>query len=569
MGKRGRIGKLGKRILGMMVGMVMATMAITSITNILLFNRVYAELKEDAKKIVAQAPAIFDEESLERARESGTMVSPAFQTIRDSMVQFKNDQDIKYISTLSKGEGNSAYYLVDGAFKEVAEPGKVYGYNDALDSAFQGEVAVTEKPYTDEYGTFLTAYAPIKNAAGEVMAVVSVDKDVSIFMRIQASFVKAGILSSLVLFAISFLLSLLFSRRISANLNKLKEGLSQMAQGDFAKPLSLDSKDEFQMIAEEINKMRIGMAGILRDVRKATDLVSVQVLSLSAASEQMAASSEEVAVTVQQVAAGTETQSREMMTIGETLNGVGDTLRQTILENAIMTKEIKDVNGKAQASNRNLMELEESLHQIAGAFGKSRKEMTDLSGYIAQINEVTGMINTIADQTNLLALNAAIEAARAGEAGKGFAVVAQEVGKLAEQAKYSAAHINGLLEILTSGNAVLAQSSQEMEQQLQEQEGVIRHSIRFFREIVGNIEAILPKLDTFTGTLRRLDTGREDIFSGVEATSAAAEEVSASAEEIAANSQQVSASAQEVAASAQELAKLSEHMGAELALIKI
>lgn len=334
-------------------------------------------------------------------------------------------------------------------------------------------------------------------------------------------------------------------------------------------PLFLESKDEFQTIAEEIDKVRMGMVQTLGNVQKAGNLVSEQVDSLSATSEQMAASSQEVAVTVQQVAAGTETQSKEMMVISQTLDGVGTAIRQSVRENADVMERIREMNGKAQVGNQDLLELEASLQQMTETFEKEREEMQALSGYITQISEVTRMIDAIADQTNLLSLNAAIEAARAGEAGKGFAIVAQEVGKLAEQAKHSAGHISGLLETLNSGNSSLARSAQEMEGQLEEQSGIIRHSVQTFREIVEHIEAILPQMDAFTATLQLLDHGREEVVSGVESTTAAAEEVSASAEEIAANSEEVSASAQEVAASAQDLAQLSENMGRELALFRI
>jgi methyl-accepting chemotaxis protein len=49
-----------------------------------------------------------------------------------------------------------------------------------------------------------------------------------------------------------------------------------------------------------------------------------------------------------------------------------------------------------------------------------------------RIEDLVGLINTIAGQTRMLALNATIEAARAGEAGRGFAVVAEEVRSLAQ-----------------------------------------------------------------------------------------------------------------------------------------
>ena len=82
------------------------------------------------------------------------------------------------------------------------------------------------------------------------------------------------------------------------------------------------------------------------------------------------------------------------------------------------------------------MEVENSAHIATRAGEEARSAVATskaLSGHVATIEEILGLIRDIAGQTNLLALNATIEAARAGEAGRGFAVVAQEVKSLANQ----------------------------------------------------------------------------------------------------------------------------------------
>lgn len=65
---------------------------------------------------------------------------------------------------------------------------------------------------------------------------------------------------------------------------------------------------------------------------------------------------------------------------------------------------------------------------------------------LSQINGMAEEILEIANQTNLLSINASIEAARSGELGRGFAVVAEEIGKLAETSKTTAARIRELCE---------------------------------------------------------------------------------------------------------------------------
>ena len=72
--------------------------------------------------------------------------------------------------------------------------------------------------------------------------------------------------------------------------------------------------------------------------------------------------------------------------------------------------------------------------------------VTGIESGAKRMNEIIGVIDSLAFQTNILALNAAVEAARAGEQGRGFAVVASEVRSLALRSADSAREIRQLIQ---------------------------------------------------------------------------------------------------------------------------
>ena len=71
--------------------------------------------------------------------------------------------------------------------------------------------------------------------------------------------------------------------------------------------------------------------------------------------------------------------------------------------------------------------------------GEVVRTMDSIRASALTIQDIVGLIDSIAFQTNILALNAAVEAARAGSEGRGFAVVAGEVRTLAQRSAAAAA----------------------------------------------------------------------------------------------------------------------------------
>ncbi|MDF2522857.1 MAG: methyl-accepting chemotaxis protein [Clostridiales bacterium] len=564
------MNKLGVKILKIVSVITLISMIILVLSSVLIFRSLFTKLQTDAKNVASESVSSIDGKKLEKVIKSKSMDSVEYKEIQQSMVDFKNDKDIKYFYTLARGEGNRTYFVVDSSLVEPSELGEEYRLSNEMQDAFNGKVSFTRNPYKDDYGTFLSGYAPIKNSSGEIVAIAAIDKDVENFLYIQATLTKTTIIVAVVILILSVLMSIVFSKKISSGIKVLKDGLSRMSAGDLTVPISkINTRDEIQTIAESVNDVRMNTSKTLSSLRQACETVIERIDNLSSISEEMATSSEEVAATIQEVAKGTNSQTEEMTKIDSIMNNFGIKIDETVLEIESVNSKVDLIHSKAQISNQDMTFLEDAIKDINGSFTGVRNEIKGLSGYLSQIGEVTNLINNIAEQTNLLALNAAIEAARAGETGRGFAVVADEIRKLAEQSKSSALNIGNLLENVIAKSNLVIKTSDDMDDKLNEQIRIISVSVNSFKEIIDNVEEIIPIINVVSKNMNVIKIEKENTIKCVEATSSVAEEVSASSEQIAASSQELSASSQEVASSAQDLSELAKNMMKAMEQFKI
>lgn len=119
----------------------------------------------------------------------------------------------------------------------------------------------------------------------------------------------------------------------------------------------------------------------------------------------------------------------------------------------------------AKLANNGVQVMAAAIDSMQGVYESSQK-----------IQDIIGLIDSIAFQTNLLALNAAVEAARAGGHGRGFAVVAAEVRSLAQKSAESAQQIRGLIEETVS--------------KISEGTNNVQHSGQTLKQMNGSIEQV-------------------------------------------------------------------------------
>jgi methyl-accepting chemotaxis protein I, serine sensor receptor len=193
--------------------------------------------------------------------------------------------------------------------------------------------------------------------------------------------------------------------------------------------------------ADEMGRMMAGLGGMQ------ASLVET-VAGVLEGSRAIAIATREIAQGNVSLSARTETQASALE---ETASSMEE-LTATVQQNAEHALRAAQLAGATDALAGNGSEQVRKVAEV----------MNQVLATSRRIEEITGLIESIAFQTNILALNAAVEAARAGDQGRGFAVVASEVRNLAQRCAGAARDIGGVIGEsvqLTRSGAVLAQEA--------------------------------------------------------------------------------------------------------------
>jgi two-component sensor histidine kinase len=211
----GHAGGLKRRLTLVFVGVVTVVLGLGGALNFHWAHEAYEDhLRENLQLQSALIAESIDGD--EHAAIEGP-ASPAYARIREALVRFRElNPKVRDIYTMSRGPDGRWRYVVD------AEPdgGTIFspfgtpydGVQDpALPRGLSGPVASAEV-YRDEYGEWLSGYAPIRASDGSAVGVVGVDVDSETYWREERQIAALNLL----VFAVGVLLSVAAGRYLLA-----------------------------------------------------------------------------------------------------------------------------------------------------------------------------------------------------------------------------------------------------------------------------------------------------------------------------------------------------------------
>ncbi|MDO5520238.1 MAG: methyl-accepting chemotaxis protein [bacterium] len=351
------------------------------------------------------------------------------------------------------------------------------------------------------------------------------------------------------------------ARKLSDKIMMAANQLVKVSEGDLTGEVDeiiLMQKDEVGQMANALKVMQEYIIAIVDSMKENSNALSDNSNELSGDAEEISKLSSSITEAIHEIAEGTSLQSNDLVVMTNILEQFNEKLEDMVAQIEDVDHVSRKIDQMAIKSSNDMNELNESVGNIKNTFVTFEKGMNSLGTNIVEINNITKMITDVTNQTNLLALNASIEAARAGEAGKGFSVVAQEIGSLAEQSRDSLEKINSLVKDISNNTDVIMKDAKGMGYELNDQMETIDRSIVAFKEIMVEIEEVIPKIYKVKEAGNEINKDKDMILSKIDEVSSVSEEISASSEEIAASTNEMNTSISHVTASAKELTGMTE-----------
>ena len=186
-----------------------------------------------------------------RVVTEGRTDTPAYESIRATLQQIKDTNELgDPVYTLANAEGDMARFAVISHGQEPV--GKQYRLAPAIQPVLarvfsEGTAAFTDI-YTNEHGTWITAFAPIRNAAGQTVAALDVDFRADVYLEQLADVQRRLYLHSLAGAMLALIAGVILARQITRPVGQLSAMARRVVEGDLTTQERITSRDEIGLL---------------------------------------------------------------------------------------------------------------------------------------------------------------------------------------------------------------------------------------------------------------------------------------------------------------------------------
>ncbi|ALV08836.1 methyl-accepting chemotaxis protein [Roseateles depolymerans] len=391
------------------------------------------------------------------------------------------------------------------AMATVAERRKAYiaARNEAMKLKSDGQVeashaALKQKvvPAIEQYLEAQQAFVKLQQAKATAL------REAAGAERMRTVWGVAAVMSVIVL--LLAVATAYFVRTISTPLKQLVVQAGRIGDGDLSDQTQQVREDEIGEVQQALAQMTASLRTMMMGFRGSVEAMQTASAEIASGNADLSHRTEQTASNLQQAASSL----------------------------AQLTGTVQQSADSARTANQLAGSAAEVAQRGGAVVGQVVGTMGAIDASAKKINDIIGVIDSIAFQTNILALNAAVEAARAGEQGRGFAVVASEVRALAQRSAGAAREIKSLIGDSVSKVEAGSQLVREAGETMQE----IVASVQRVSDIISEISASTVEqsqgIGSVNGAVAQLDQMTQQNAALVEESAAAAESVNEQARKL-------------------------------------
>jgi methyl-accepting chemotaxis protein len=479
-----------------------------------------------------QYPELSDVESL---KDEARLDLDAYTQRVWEMKDLADSFGLAYVYLLDGNNGNYNFVFdIDDLDSETADDSEFFeSYEDPppeLDLVMQTGERQLSAPYTDEWGSFVSLFAPVFADGNyrEPAAILGLDYDLSFIKNLEQRAYIALATALVAAILISFLAALLMSRPLLKPIREMANVGSSLAAMQFDIPIPVNRMDEIGNLQRALNTIRNelkkNLAGInnehlgqknisenlrlsIRDSSEGLNVITRNMDSVQNKTDAQVGSAGQTSDSVERIIA----HIRSLENAVEVQAGAIARSSESIERMVGDVDAVKEVVRQARETTGNLSKSSDTGRKMLANLTEELTRLADQSVFLEEAN--AALVN-IAAQTNILAMNAAIEAAHAGEAGKGFAVVAGEVRSLAELSNKESTSISGEVKNMRDGIEKMRQTSMETVDTLGSMFTEITNMQASFNSVNTAVEAQASNGSQALGALEGMKETTEQVRSG-------------------------------------------------------